>query len=340
MIKSAETRQHLVRMVLVEGSTVAAASRSLGLSVRSAARYLRYFRDTGSEFHFAPEQWNCHNDHASDDPWLLAAVLTAVNEQPEIFLDEMADAVTYIAKEVGAGVDVSAVTVGRILARNGFTGKVVERAFLTRNEAQRALWVEALWDIPLRCRVYVDEAHRVGRAAERRWAWSLRGARVEFYVEPNPGVRTSFFVAMAHDRVLDWMVTRPPPAQTSVDFLIFVTNFLLPHMRSVGEGRAWGEQPDRCVLVLYNARVHDEVALTTRRDAGVFVLSLPPYSPNFNPIEDIFSVGSSWLRRWSSPAQFNAWPMLPIDTMLLHVTGAMCRGSVHAAVRRYKLYVP
>jgi len=340
VMKSAETHQHLVRMVLVEGSTVAAASRSLGLSVRSAARYMRYFRDTGGDSHFAPEQWNRHNDHASDDPWLRAAVLTAVNEQPEIFLDEMADAVNYIAEEVRAGVEVSAATVGWILARNGFTRKVIERAFLTRNEAQRALWVEAQWDIPLRCRVYVDEAHRVGQAAERRWAWSLRGARAECYVEPNPSVRTSFFVAMANDRVLDWMVTRPPPAQTSVDFLIFVTNFLLPHMQSVEEGRAWGEQPDRCVRVLDNARIHDEVALTTLRDAGVFVLSLSPYSPDFNPIEDVFSAGSSWLRRWSSPAQFNAWPMLTIDTMLLHVTGAMCRGLVRAAVRRYKLYVP
>jgi len=200
--------------------------------------------------------------------------------------------------------------------------------------------VEAQWDIPLRCRVYVDEAHRVGRAAERQWAWSLRGVRAECYVEPNPGVRTSVFVSMAHDRVLDWMVTRPPPAQTSVDFLIFVTNVLLSHMRSVEEGRAWGEQPDRCVLVLDNARIHDEVALTTLRDAGVFVLSLSPYYPDFNPIEDVFSVGNSWLRRWSSPAQINAWPMLTVDTVLLHVTGAMCRGFVRAAVRRYKLYVP
>jgi len=119
------------------------------------------------------------------------------------------------------------------------------------------------------------------------------------------------------------MVTRPPPAQTSVDLSIFVTNLLLSHMRSVEEGRAWGEQPDRCVLVLENARIHDEVALTTLQDAGVFVLSLPPYSPDVNPIEDVFSVGSSWLRRWSSSAQFNSWPMPTIDTMLLHVTGAI-----------------
>jgi len=176
-MKSAETRRHLVRMVLVEGTTLAAASRSLGLSVLSASRYLGYFRDTGSELHYAPDRWNPHADNVGDDPWLRAAVLTAVDEQPELFLDEMADAVNYLAEEVGAGVEVSAVTVGRILARNGLTREVIERAFLTRNEKQRALWVEAQWRIPLRCRVSVDEADRVGRAAERRWAWSLRGAR-------------------------------------------------------------------------------------------------------------------------------------------------------------------
>jgi len=41
--------------------------------------------------------------------------------------------VNFLADEVGAGVEVSAVTVGRILSRNGITRKVVERAFLTRN---------------------------------------------------------------------------------------------------------------------------------------------------------------------------------------------------------------
>jgi len=319
---------------------VAAVSWSLALSVRSASRYLGYFRDTGGELHYAPNRWNGHAVNVGDDPWLRAAVLTAVNEQPELFLDEMADAVNHLAEEVGAGVEVSAVTVGRILARNELTRKVIERAFLTRNEEQRALWVESQWRIPLRCRVYVDGAHRVGRAAERRWAWSLRGARAECNVEASPGVRTSFFVAMAHDQVLDWMVTRPPPGQTAVDFLVFVTNFFLPRMRSVEEGLAWEDQPDRSVLVLDNACIHDEVSLEVLRDAGVFVLSLPPYSPEFNPIEDVFSVGSSLLRRCSAPAQFNAWPMLRIDTMLLYITGQMCRGFVRAATRRYRMYVP
>jgi len=81
---------------------------------------------------------------------------------------------------------------------------------------------------------------------------------------------------MAFDLLLDWFTTRPPPGQTAVDFLLFVTNFVLPHIHAVEAGRAWDEQPNRCVLVLYNARIHDEVALATVRAAGVFVLLLSP----------------------------------------------------------------
>jgi len=75
------------------------------------------------------------------------------------------------------------------------------------------------------------------------------------------------------------------------------------------------------------------------RAAWVVVLRLPQYSPDFNPIEDVFSVGSSLLRRWSSPDQFNDWPMLTINPMLERITGNMCRGFIPAAVRRYILYV-
>ena len=101
---------------------------------------------------------------------------------------------------------------------------------------------------------------------------------------------------MAHDCVIDWMITRPPPGQTAVNFLLFVTSFVLPRMRACVAGE-WSVQPERCVLVLDNARIHDSVALASLRAAGVFVLLMPPYSPDLNPIADVFSVGSSWLRR-------------------------------------------
>jgi len=187
--------------------------------------------------------------------------------------------------------------------------------------------------------VYADEAHRVGRAVERRAACSVRGARSEMYVASSAGARTSFFVAMAHNRVIDGLTTRPPPGLTSVDFVIFLTTLVFPGMTACVEG-GWDVQPPECVLVLDNPRIQDKVALDRVRAAGVFVLLLLPYSLDMNPTEDVFSVSRSWLRRWSSPYQFNMWPMTIIYSMLLHITGDMCRGFVHAAVRRYSLYVP
>ena len=62
------------------------------------------------------------------------------------------------------------------------------------------------------------------------------------------------------------------------------------------------EKPKRCVLILNNARVHDELAVAVIEAAGVLGCRLPPYSPEFNPIEDVLSVGSSWLRRSVSPS--------------------------------------
>jgi len=110
-------------------------------------------------------------------------------------------------------------------------------------------------------------------------------------------------------------------------------------MHAVEAGRAWHEQPDRCVLVHDNAPIHDDVALAAVRGTGVVVLLLSAYSLVFNPIEDVFSVSSSWLKRWSCPDQFNAWPMLTVNSMLEHITGDMCRGFVHASVRRYNTHV-
>lgn len=275
---------------------------------------------------YNPDTWKRHKDNVQDDEAVKQVVLEAVEEQPELFLDETAVAVAYVERVVGAGVGVSASSVSRVLSHNGIMRKVLEKAFFSRNGAQRLAWVEAQWDIPLRCRFYVEEAHRTARAAERRRAWSQRGDRADCYVSSSAGVRTSSFVAMGHSPMMDWMITRPLPGQTLVDFLLFVVNRLLPHMAAGDPERAWVDQPDRCVLILCNARVHDTASLTVLREAGVFVLLLPPYSPDLNPVEDVLSVGSSWLRRWVSSAQYNEWPMLSIDSMLGHVTGEMCTG--------------
>jgi len=126
---SAETRQHLVRMVCLNGKNVTDAANSLRLSERSTRRFLHYFTESGGEFHHDPEQWNRHADNVKDDPTLRDAVLSAVREQPEIFMDELAEAVNALTVAVDGAVQVSPASVGSILARNGYTRKIIENAF-------------------------------------------------------------------------------------------------------------------------------------------------------------------------------------------------------------------
>jgi len=52
------------------------------------------------------------------------------------------------------------------------------------------------------------------------------------------------------------------------------------------------------VLVMDNAQIHhDEFLVNLIESIGCKVLFLPPYSPDFNPIETAFSVIKSWLKR-------------------------------------------
>jgi len=266
-------------------------------------------------------------------------VLFAVEQCPEAVLDEVSDCVTNLHQLQGDDVSISPSSVSRIVSANGLTCKVIETAFITRNELERARWVLDQWDVSLRARIYVDEAHRCGRSANRKRAWYWRGQRAECYLTNSRGVSTRFFVAMSHDRVLDWKITQPPPGQSSVDFMLFAAENLLPDMNAYDPTLPWSQQAQRCVLILDNSRVHDQAALALTESKGVLVRLLPPYSPDFNPIEDMFSVGDIWLRRPATPEQSNAWPFYYIAVLLSSITPAMCRGFVKAAVRNYALSI-
>jgi len=148
-------------MVREQGRSVAAAAHDLNTSVRSETRCWAIFLDTGSEYHYDPAMWNCHSENRMDDPQLRDAVLSTVEEQPELFLDESSDAVSEMDAQVDEAVVVSPARAARVLTRSGSTRKVTERASIARNEANRAARVAAQWKIPLGCRIHVDEAHRV-----------------------------------------------------------------------------------------------------------------------------------------------------------------------------------
>jgi len=79
------------------------------------------------------------------------------------------------------------------------------------------------------------------------------------------------------------------------------------------------------VLVMNNARIHhDDDLVAAIEDIGGKVLYLPPYSPDFNPIETAFSALKSWLKRYRDFADYFD-PKYLILTALAETTPEIAR---------------
>ncbi len=78
-------------------------------------------------------------------------------------------------------------------------------------------------------------------------------------------------------------------AMNSVTFLAYVEQFLVPALRP-------GD-----VVVMDNLSAHKGAAVREAiESAGCDLWYLPPYSPDFNPIEKLWSKVKAWLRRVSA----------------------------------------
>jgi len=97
------------------------------------------------------------------------------------------------------------------------------------------------------------------------------------------------------DGVLHSVTTPTPPSQNSYDWLLFLNGKLLT-MNRFFHGLPWRLQPDRCVLLYDDAPIHSVEADAFIRANGIFPLRLPPYRPEFQPIEEVFSEYSHQLK--------------------------------------------
>lgn len=117
------------------------------------------------------------------------------------------------------------------------------------------------------------------------YGWCLGGGRLEEAVPFNKGENLSVVGAYSlpcEDNPTGlWALWHKRGAWTGRLFKLFVEEDVLPRL------------PEGSVLVLDNARIHHGHALKEAvEQAGHCLLYLPPYSPDFNPIEMVWS----WLK--------------------------------------------
>jgi transposase len=115
-------------------------------------------------------------------------------------------------------------------------------------------------------------------------AWSPRGQRAHAAAPRNPGENKTVIAALTRDGVGALM--RFDGGMTSARFAGYVRHVLAPTLRA-------GQ-----VVIADNLRAHyADDARATIEAQGARLIHLPPYSPDFNPIEHAFSKVKHALRR-------------------------------------------
>jgi transposase len=128
----------------------------------------------------------------------------------------------------------------------------------------------------------------------RRYGRALRGRRLVAGVPHGHWKTSTFLAALRHDRLTaPCVIDGPINGET---FRAYVEQFLVPTL-AVGD-----------VVVMDNLGSHKSAAVRKAIEAaGAELLYLPPYSPDLNPIEQVFAKLKALLRKAAARSVSTLW---------------------------------
>lgn len=284
---SEDLRIRVIEAVESGASRRAAAAR-FGVGVSSAIRWVAAFRATGRTSAL-PQGGDMRQEKIEDHAELL---LDAMEAAPDMTLEEYR---ALLLRERGASFSVS--TVWRFFHRRRITvkkktGHASEQA---REDvaARREAWFEAQPDLDPERLVFVDETGTSTKMARLRGR-SPRGQRCRAPI-PHGHWKTTTLVAglrlngMTAPMVIDG-------AMNGDAFLAWTRRMLVPTLR---EGD---------VVVMDNLPAHKVAGVREAIEAaGARLEFLPPYSPDFNPIEQAFAQIKAFLRKEAARTVPTLW---------------------------------
>ena len=131
--------------------------------------------------------------------------------------------------------------------------------------------------------VFIDETWVKTNMASL-WGWAPRGERLKATVPHGHWKTMTFLAALRQDRVeAPWLLDGPINAES---FQVYVEQVLVPTLRP-------GD-----IVVMDNLGSHKSKAVRQAiRADGAHRFFLPKYSPDLNPIEQLFAKLKHWLRK-------------------------------------------
>src|ERR1700690_290323 len=131
--------------------------------------------------------------------------------------------------------------------------------------------------------VFIDETWTKTNMAPLR-GWAPRGQRIKAKVPHGRWQTMTFLAALRHDRITaPWFIDEPINGET---FQLYIEKVLVPTLRP-------GD-----IVIMDNLGSHKGKAVRRAiRAAGARLFFLPPYSPDLNPIEQVFAKLKTLLRK-------------------------------------------
>ena len=284
---SLDLRERIISTVQSGGSARAAARR-FGVSASSAIILVARWRETGS---YAPGQVGGQKKRklAGHEDWLHEVMAS----DPDITLDELRDRVALL------GISISRQSLNDTLHALGYRYKKTVhaaeqgRADVARKRHHWRNW--QTWLKPDRL-VFVDETGARTNMARLRGR-SLKGQRL-LSTTPWGHWKTTTFVAGLRTTSL----TAPMVLDGAMNgdaFIAYVEQVLAPSL-SPGD-----------IVIMDNLSSHKVAGVREAiKAAGAFLLYLPPYSPDLNPIELAFSKLKALLRKAAARSVDDLWGVI------------------------------
>ncbi len=211
-------------------------------------------------------------------------ILNSVIQSPGIFLHEIQKKIEELLL-----VSISITTICKFLYQSGFTHQRLRNVALQQDAFLREQYKFDVSVYTADMFVFVDETGADRRNTMRKYGYSLRGRPAVNHSLLIRGERISAIACISLRGILD--VKTVKGTSNGDTFYDFVQEHLIPHLMPFN-----GFNP-HSVVVLDNCSIHHIAEVKTMlEEIGVLVHFLPPYSPDFNPIEEAFSKVKSGLK--------------------------------------------
>ena len=200
-------------------------------------------------------------------------VLHLVLTKPDMYFWEIQKELKYMFS-----LDVSIASICKLLKASNFSRKKLQLVALQRDSIIRERYVLATSLFNLDMMVFIDESGCDRRDAIRKYGYGLRGMPVKSQKLLVRGQRISVIAAMTVDCILDLKIIRGNV--TGEIFLDFINTVLLQRLMTFN-----GYNPNS-VIIMDNCSVHHvHGVVKSLHQVGTLVQFLPPYSPDYNPID-------------------------------------------------------